>query len=438
LHTAAEPLQGPPRDAALDALRGLAVLGMVLSGSLGFGGALPGWMFHAQLPPPTHRFMPTLPGITWVDLVFPMFLFALGAALPLALRRQSLRAVAGTALRRGALLLYFALFTQQFKAVNLGGAELGATGTHTLSLLAFALLGLQLVRRVPTAIKLMAWGLAAGLWWHIGFDPKRNDIILVVLAVMACLGSLLWASTQTRPQWRWWLLPAVVAVMLAPPDAWTRALTWTPAPWAYQFGFLKYLLIVVPGMAVGEWLARAERPAPERLLPVLALVLVLVNLTLLYARETALNALLSAALLAWGAVRAQRAGGFAAQAWPLLAALVLAGLLLEPLQGGIRKDPSTFSYQVLTAGLSLALLMALQGLRGPLVGYLATHGRNPLLAYVAGSLCVLPLLHLTGLYTAWSGLNGTAATALAKGLVFTGTVSLLTLAATRAGWVWRA
>ncbi len=431
-----------PRDTALDALRGLAVLGMVFSGSIGFGGALPGWMFHAQLPPPTHRFMPTLPGITWVDLVFPMFLFALGAALPLALRQHSLLAVAGTALRRGALLLYFALFTQQFKAANLGGAELGPTGTHALSLVAFACLGLQLVRSVPTALKLLAWAVALGLWWNIGFEPKRNDIILVVLAVMASLGSLLWASTQTRPHWRWWLLPAIAAVMLAPPEAWTRDLTWTPVPWAYQFGFLKYLLIVVPGMTVGEWLARAEHsaqaPTPDRLLPVLALALVLINLALLYTRETALNAMLSAALLAWGAVRARRLVGLAAQAWPLLAALVLLGLLLEPLQGGIRKDPSTLSYQVLTAGLSLAVLLALQGLRGPLVRFLAVHGRNPLLAYVAGSLFVLPLLHLTGLYAAWSSLNGTPLTALAKGVLFTGAVSLLAVSAARLGCVWRA
>lgn len=429
-------MSAPARDEALDALRGLAVLGMVLSGSIGFGGALPGWMYHAQLPPPLHKFQPTLPGISWVDLVFPMFLFALGAALPLALRAQSLGRVAWTALRRGALLLYFALFTQQFKAVNLGQDA----GAQLLSLLAFALLGLQLVRRVPTWAKALAWLAALGLWALVGFEPKRNDIILVVLAVMAFSGSLLWAATRGREAWRWALLPAIVAVMLAPPEAWTRALQFTPAPWAYQFMFLKYLLIVVPGMAVGEWLA--QRPADartggDRLLPLLALALVLGNLVLLYARETALNAALSAALLAWGGLRAKRAGGLLARAWPLAAALLLLGLLMEPLQGGIRKDPSTFSYQVVGAALSLLVLLALPALPAALRRYLAEHGRNPLLAYVAGALCVLPLLQLSGLHAAWSGLNGSAAAALAKGLLFTGAVSGLTLLANRAGWVWR-
>lgn len=67
---------------ALDALRGLAILGMILSGQLLFGeNALPSWMYHAQVPPPAHKWIGTLPGITWVDLVFPFFIFARGAAI---------------------------------------------------------------------------------------------------------------------------------------------------------------------------------------------------------------------------------------------------------------------------------------------------------------------------------------------------------------------
>ncbi|MFA5693826.1 MAG: DUF5009 domain-containing protein, partial [Proteiniphilum sp.] len=35
---------------ALDVLRGVAILMMVLSANIPFGGALPGWMYHAQVP----------------------------------------------------------------------------------------------------------------------------------------------------------------------------------------------------------------------------------------------------------------------------------------------------------------------------------------------------------------------------------------------------
>ena len=62
---------------SLDALRGYAILTMVLSATVVYG-ILPAWMYHAQEPPPTHAYQPDLAGLTWVDLVFPFFLFAMG------------------------------------------------------------------------------------------------------------------------------------------------------------------------------------------------------------------------------------------------------------------------------------------------------------------------------------------------------------------------
>ena len=73
---------------SIDLLRGLAIVGMVLSGQMLWHSDLPAWLFHAQLPPPDFRFDPSVPGITWVDLVFPFFLFSMGAAFPLAMRRR--------------------------------------------------------------------------------------------------------------------------------------------------------------------------------------------------------------------------------------------------------------------------------------------------------------------------------------------------------------
>lgn len=78
---------------AIDLLRGLAIVGMVLSGNFGWNPALPAWLFHAQVPPPDFTFDPSLPGITWVDLVFPFFLFSMGAAFPFSLGRKLDRGV---------------------------------------------------------------------------------------------------------------------------------------------------------------------------------------------------------------------------------------------------------------------------------------------------------------------------------------------------------
>lgn len=69
-------------------IRGIAIVGMVLCANIGFNSGLPAWMFHAQTPPPTYAFNPDVAGLTWVDLVFPFFLFPMGAAFPFAMRKR--------------------------------------------------------------------------------------------------------------------------------------------------------------------------------------------------------------------------------------------------------------------------------------------------------------------------------------------------------------
>ena len=111
----------------VDLLRGLAIVGMVLSGQILWHAELPAWLFHAQVPPPSFRFDPSVPGITWVDLVFPFFLFSMGAAFPLALRRrleqrgESVALILTVVARRWALLALF--------AIALANLRSGVTGT---------------------------------------------------------------------------------------------------------------------------------------------------------------------------------------------------------------------------------------------------------------------------------------------------------------------
>jgi predicted acyltransferase len=109
----------PKRALALDALRGLAILLMVFSGRIPFG-VLPDWMYHAQVPPPEHEFNPNLPGVTWVDLVFPFFLFSMGAAIPLAftLRMEADGArwkIILSVFSRGVLLAAFAIYVMHIR-----------------------------------------------------------------------------------------------------------------------------------------------------------------------------------------------------------------------------------------------------------------------------------------------------------------------------------
>jgi hypothetical protein len=280
-----------------------------------------------------------------------------------------------------------------------------------------------------------------------------NDDVLPLGA--KAFAGLLWIATRRWPAARWAACAGVVAVMLAPPDTWTRALLdGSPATWAYRFAYLKYLLILVPGLAVGEWLAqepgRSEPSSaiPMRTLSLLSAALVLINLVCLYSRDTVLGFFSSALAVAAGLWLLQRrmpdSPHWIAHTWRLGSLLLLLGLVMEPWQGGIRKDPSTFSYQIVGAALSMMLLIALHGLSTvkntatqALVSAMQGTGRNPLLAYVAGALVVLPLLQLTGLHSAWLALNTSAATALLKGVLFTGAVLGITLLANRYKCVWR-
>src|SRR5690554_7337611 len=113
------------RSLGLDALRGLAIIGMIFSWVFPHENPWPGFMFHAQVGPPDFVYTPQVPGITWVDLVFPFFLFAMGAAFPLALRKKvesrGVAALLPQILKRGLLLILFAILIRNLSWFELQG-----------------------------------------------------------------------------------------------------------------------------------------------------------------------------------------------------------------------------------------------------------------------------------------------------------------------------
>jgi len=124
------------RSSSLDALRGLAIIGMVLSGTI--AETLPAWMYHAQVGPRSgFNFDPTIFGITWVDLVFPFFLFAMGTAIPLALSSKldkgaKIQSLLPSILKRVFLLVFFAVAIYHTNPYRLDGSW-----NYALAILAF-------------------------------------------------------------------------------------------------------------------------------------------------------------------------------------------------------------------------------------------------------------------------------------------------------------
>jgi len=456
------------RSLALDALRGLAIVGMFVSGQIPWDG-LPAWMYHAQEPPPTHAYNPNLPGITWVDLVFPFFLFAMGAAIPLAQGRRlasgrSAPAAVAEAFERGLLLAAFAIYVQHVRPYSLQSEP--DRGAWLMALLAF-LLGFPMFLRLPqswsrwlrAAVRVAGWAGAALLLSGrtfadgAGFSVGRSDPILLVLANCAAFGGAVWIVTRGSPAWRWALLAGLVAFRVSAdvPGTWMRAVwSWDAVGWLFRPYLLGYLGIVLPGTLVGDLLAErrgteaeAESPAAiARLAAALCWIPVLPALVGLLGREPAVAWLAlvpGLALAALGRGDRPRALRVAAIGFALLAM----GLLFEPHQGGIKKDPPTISYWFVGAGLAsttLAGLMLWEGAgAGPLVRSLASVGMNPMLAYLAITNLVVPLWRLTvhPWFNEWEAAYGAG-----FGLVRTGIQTALFVAlvavATRLRLFWRA
>jgi heparan-alpha-glucosaminide N-acetyltransferase len=101
------PFVPAPRVDSLDILRGLTVLVMLFVNDLAGVAGVPAWMKHIQ---PS-----TADGMTFVDVVFPAFLFIVGLSLPLAIERrfsrgESISSVAGHIGIRVASLLVIGVF----------------------------------------------------------------------------------------------------------------------------------------------------------------------------------------------------------------------------------------------------------------------------------------------------------------------------------------
>lgn len=397
-----------PRNEALDELRGLAILAMMLSGTIPFG-MLAAWMYHAQTPPPYHKHDPTIPGITWVDLVFPAFLFAMGAAIPLALRRAKLDlASIWKLVGRGGLLVLFAIYDMHVRPSLL--AKKPDTATWLTALLGF-FLAIPMFARIPEnwpkwssyAVRVFGWGAAALLLSRLryadgtGFRPERADVILLVLASCATVGGLVYVATKGKPLARLVVLLAFAAWRLAAESDGT----WASASWWWEQGvvgqlarpeFLGYLLVVLPGTFVGEAFSEevVETPTWQKTGAVLlGLATPIVVVTVWFHR---LNPLFLLPLLAVVPLTRGRERSVAS----IGAVCLFLGTLVEPFQEGIKKDPPTFSYWLTGAGTAALILVALMLLPAwKPRRLLATVGQNPMLAYIGITNLVAPLWAFT-------------------------------------------
>ncbi|MEG1885032.1 MAG: DUF5009 domain-containing protein [Alistipes sp.] len=458
----------------VDLLRGLAIVGMVLSGQILWHADLPAWLFHAQTPPPLFQFDPSVPGITWVDLVFPFFLFSMGAALPLSLRRkldikgESLSSITFGILKRWGLLVLFAI-----ALANLRSGVTGSLPAATAAVLqivcwgCFCMLFMRLSRLSNRANRIMSFVGAVGLLilllaeYSIGDLPvsvHQSDIIILVLANMVLFGSLIWLLTRNNLLLRLGVLALLAALRLGSEveSSWNEALwNWSPVEWLFRFDYLKYLCIIIPGTIVGDciytWMQRADsandnQPSRQKLAILVMLILLFtVNMWGLFVRQLSINfgaSILLGALLYWLLRRDGTSTGRLHQtvfSWGFF--WLILGLAMEAFEGGIKKDHATFSYFFVTSGLaSIVIVAASLTMRWLHMRFsiLVKCGQNPMVAYTAAGFILMPVLTLLHLapylqtFAEWHPWLG-----VARGVIVTAAVMCITVIFTNKRLFWR-
>ncbi len=440
------------RERSVDVLRGLAIVGMVLSGTISRNANLPAWLYHAQIAPPDFKFNPNLPGITWVDLVFPFFIFAMGVAIPFSLGSLTERGVSAAALVRKisvrALRLFvFAVMLGHLSPWHYAGVDgyypwFAALLAFVAFFLAFGKLPFdekrQKIAEAGGYLLMIALLAMRHLVFDLPFSFNKNDIIMLVLANLALFGGIIWLLTRDKPfallaivalvfalrlthavdgsvnQWLWSFTPAKTLAALIPP------LNEALKPFGdlnktvfYNPEFLKYLLILIPGMLAGDLLrSNKAKPVIGNAAAISFATIIVMNTWLLFGRQLPavwiVNLLFGLMLINRKALFTSLQGKDLSIAMWSYAWLML-GTIFEAWEGGIKKDPSTYSYLFATAGLSgFALLVFRQvsSIRSwtMRLAMIEKAGTNPMIGYVVVSYAIAPLLqfaHLLPFMDSW-------------------------------------
>jgi hypothetical protein len=294
------------------------------------------------------------------------------------------------------------------------------------------------------------------------FDLYYSNIIILLLANMAIFGSVIYVLTIRRLWLRIAILPFVMAILLSSTNAfdgsWQKAVfDFTPFPWLYQFTYLKYLFIVIPGTIAGEyiqnWLQNADQKSIKLhntskaiVLLIIGVCLVVSNLYGLFTRHLVMNLVITILLLGAGFWILYPSKSSFSKLWEKLfiggGFLLLLGLFFEAFQGGIRKDDATFSYFFVTSGLAFMALLCFsiicdyfQWDRG--ASFLTLSGQNPMIAYVSADMFLYPLFNIIGVMSFFFTIFAHGWWGLLQGIIITALVTLITIFFSKRKWFWR-
>ena len=429
----------------IDILRGITIFAMILCANIYFPN-LPAWMFHGQTPPPDFGFDPSVKGITWVDLVFPFFLFTMGAAFPLAIRRRleggtSKWDVAGSLFRRWLTLTIFAIVLGNAYQIWASPRPAFVKGIFNIALWGVMFMSLVRIKDEKKGNLINNIGLFLTVVMafvsvdYMGMTLSRwsSDVIIMILANVAIFGGLLWMFTKDSLRLRWLVLVFIIALKALSSYA-PQALSWIPSMgcigWFFSWGYLQYLVIALAGSIVGDKLLDHSRSSAAVKIDghhigaaCIALIAMLVQLWGLFTRQVLADFIISAALAVVFVLLTWKRRNIMTWLGYFGFAFMLVGICFDPIDGGITKDYCNLAYMLTTTGMTAltgAFVLALE-LKWNIKGRgFSGCGQNPMLAYTVTTFLVSPILSMCGIGPWLASLGyASAAGAMFCGLAYT-------------------
>ena len=460
------------RIVTIDALRGITIFAMILCANIYFPN-LPDWMFHGQTPPPSYGFDPSVKGITWVDLVFPFFLFTMGAAFPLAMRKRlengtSKWAVTGSLVKRWIILTAFAILLGN--AYNIWTSPRPEFVKGLFNIFLWGALFLTLVRvkdekkgltvNLSGLVLLIGLAILAKTYMGLTLDYWTSDVIIMILANVALAGGLLWMFTKDSIRLRWLVLVFIIALKALSsyaPEALDRVPSMGRIGWFFSWGYMQYLVIALAGSIVGDKLLVHSRSGEKTEIDTchviagfIGLAAMILQLWGLYTR-TASGEEFTRQILVDFIISAVLGAAFIALTWKRRNimtwlgyfgfAFMLAGIIFVPIDGGITKDYCNLAYMLTTTGMTAltgAFLLMLEYKWDIKDVSLIGCGQNPMLAYTVTTFFTTPILAMLGIGP-WLMAQGYASPtwAMINGLVYTLIMVAITCFFTKKKLFWR-
>lgn len=453
---------------SIDVLRGITIVMMIYCGSIAWGAGLPAWMFHCQVPPPDYVFNPDIKGITWVDLVFPFFIFSMGASMPFSL---------GGKLRKGESLGKISLgIVKRWITLALFGLVLGNAGLILSNtdlpkvLLRFGIwVGMFLALwhvpskgKVPVlnilgAVIVLAGIILEKVIFGVELSVHRNNIIIMVLSCLALFGGFIWLLTKDK-LWIRGVILLIVCIL--------KEVTWHTdifsslaipgaISWLLNWSYMQYLVITIIGMTVGDILVKSTSREealcsnPDKFSAIAGAIMCLVTIPMMlyffFTRSIWEACNFSIGFAIAYAVLSYFFSGPASQIGRMGYILLVLGVFFDPIDGGITKDHCNLSYMLSTGGLACLLtafllwleaLLATKGKR--LHGPFALTGQNPMIAYTVPGFVINPLYALCGLAGVLDPATvGNPALGLLRGVIITGLMMLVTALFSKHKIYWR-